>query len=203
MISIIDIGIGNIGSIVNMCKYIGVETEVINQSLQIKKAQKLILPGVGNFDAGMDNMIRLGIKNTLDDVILIKKTPILGICLGMQMLCDISNEGNKRGLGYIKGKCIHLSDNEVMKERVPHMGWNNIEVVSESPLFTDLYNKNKFYFTHSYHLVCDNESNVIGKTSYGVKFTSAVNQQNIFGVQFHPEKSHSYGMRLLNNFCNL
>ena len=203
MISIIDIGIGNIGSIVNMCKYIGIETEVINQSLQIKKAQKLILPGVGNFDAGMDNMIRLGIKNTLDDVILIKKTPILGICLGMQMLCDISNEGNKRGLGYIKGKCIHLSDNEVMEERVPHMGWNNIEVVSESPLFTNLYNKNKFYFTHSYHLVCDNESNVIGKTSYGVKFTSAVNQENIFGVQFHPEKSHSYGMRLLNNFCNL
>jgi len=199
MIVIIDYGMGNLGSIQNMLKKIGQTSQITSSPDKIALASKLILPGVGAFDRAMTNLKDLG----LIDLILSKAaegTPILGICLGMQLLADRSEEGVLSGLGLIPGKVIRFSVPEAYK--VPHMGWNVVNYTEGYPLykgFSEL-DEARFYFVHSYHFVCEDEQNVTGRTLYGIAFCSSVGRKNVQGVQFHPEKSHKYGMLLLKNF---
>lgn len=202
MITIIDYGLGNIKSISNMLKYLNVESCVATSADDIVRAEKLILPGVGSFDAGMRGLHATGYIDAINYKVMEQKTPILGICLGMQLFCKSSTEGEKPGLGWIDARSVKFfsdTPNE-QKIRVPHMGWNEVKVVRESFL-TGLYrNPLKFYFVHSYHLVCEDVSSSIGVANYGYDFTCAVQKGSIYGVQFHPEKSHRYGLALLERF---
>jgi glutamine amidotransferase len=198
MIDIIDYGIGNIGSIQNMIKFIGGNSRIISTPEEILSSNKLILPGVGSFDTAM---IKLVNSNLIDAIKISanKGTYILGICLGMQLLFENSEEGNNQGLGLINGKVIKFKDNSL---RIPHVGWNKVNPTRNSVLFKDNTEK-KFYFTHSYHVECNNKENVIATTNYGTEFQCAVECENILGTQFHPEKSHKYGMNLFSNYINL
>ncbi len=206
MISIVNYGMGNLGSIVNMYKKIGVKTELISTAAEIEKAQKILLPGVGSFDAAMERIAALGIKEALDKKALQEKIPILGICLGMQLLTKSSEEGKLPGLGWVDAKTIAfngLIDNS--KFKIPHMGWNTAEINQPSQItegFKDLEDV-RFYFVHSYFVKCEKNENSILKTEYGLIFDSALQKENIFGAQFHPEKSHKFGMKLLENFARI
>lgn len=207
MIVIVNYGLGNVASIKNMLKKIGVKSTISSDHVEIAKASKLILPGVGAFDYGMRYLNNLNLKPILDKKVLEEKVPILGICLGMQLLSEGSEEGELAGLGWIKGKCKKFSFQSIAdgnKFKVPHMGWNEVKIGGESNLYHG-FDKNDaaFYFVHSYHLACDDPSTVLTTTSYGYEFTSSVQKENIMGVQFHPEKSHKYGMKLLRNFVEM
>lgn len=205
MIVVIDCGMGNLGSIMNMLKK--VEAKAIRSSniADIEKAGKLILPGVGAFDAGMKNLSDLGLISILNRKVIENKTPILGICLGMQLLTKKSEEGDLPGLGWIDAETVRFKFDDIqgVQNKVPHMGWNNIEMVKKSWLFEDMFPEPRFYFVHSYHVRCNNEADVLTKTFYGYSFVSALLRDNIAGVQFHPEKSHKFGMKLLANFARL
>jgi glutamine amidotransferase len=202
MIVIIDYKTGNIGSLSNMLKKIGAEAIVSSNPSDIEKADKLILPGVGAFDVGMKNLKDSGLIPLLEDRVLNKKTPILGICLGMQLLAEKSEEGSLNGLSWIKGEVKRFKfDNSDLK--IPHMGWNVVKPLKEDSLFSGMKDELRFYFVHSYHFVAKDKDSVLATTNYGYDFTSVVAQENIFGVQFHPEKSHKFGMRLLDNFTKL
>jgi glutamine amidotransferase len=200
-IVIIDYGLGNVGSIRNMLKKIGAEGTMSSNVSDIERAEKLILPGVGNFDQGMRNLEALGLVPVLEDKVIQKKTPILGICLGMQLFARKSEEGESTGLGWIDAEVVRFKFGD--KERhlkIPHMGWNLVEIRQKNPLFEEMYPEPRFYFVHSYHLACRNEEEVLTQTFHGYKFVSSVKKENIYGVQFHPEKSHKFGMKLLDNF---
>jgi len=199
MITIIDYGLGNLGSIENMLRKIGVDCIVSSDGSDIEKASKIILPGVGSFDRGMENLKNLGFLPILNKKVLKEKKLVLGVCLGMQLFASKSEEGKKSGLGWIEGevKKFNLSGN-----KIPHMGWNNIEIKKEDPLLSGIDGKARFYFIHSYHFVCL-EENILAGTDYGYSFASVIRKENIFGVQFHPEKSHKFGMKLLSNFAKL
>lgn len=199
MIVIVDYGLGNLKSIKNMFKKIGYESIITSDHEEIKNAKVLILPGVGAFDAGMDNIDNLGFRELLHQKAIIEKTPILGICLGMQLLTKRSDEGMKDGLGFIDAETIafKFDDNSL---RIPHMGWNVTKIAKPSILFENTKEENRFYFVHSYYVDCKNKEDVLTATHYGIDFVSSFAKNNIFGVQFHPEKSHKYGMKLLNNF---
>jgi len=200
MVLIVDYKTGNFGSLVNMLKKIGVVAIVSSDISEINKAEKLILPGVGSFDTGMANLNKLELESVLNKKVFEEKTPILGICLGMQLFAKQSEEGKLKGLGWIDAEVIKFKFDKEFKLKIPHMGWNNIIVKKKKPLFNELEEKSKFYFVHSYHLVCKNEEEILTTTNYGYDFVSAVKKNNILGVQFHPEKSHKYGMKLLENF---
>jgi glutamine amidotransferase len=199
MIVIIDYGMGNLGSIQNMLKKAGYKAEISSNPHQIEEADKIILPGVGSFDRAMSNLDELGLK-----VLLQKKasdgTPVLGICLGMQLLADSSEEGVLNGLGLIPGKVVKFNISPDLK--VPHMGWNVVEYNPASIIFQNFkeWDEARFYFIHSYHYIPQDVAHIDGKTMYGDFFASAVSRNNIFGVQFHPEKSHKFGLQLLKNF---
>lgn len=200
MIVIIDYGMGNIGSIKNMLKKIGAASEIVNNPGQISNCSGLILPGVGAFDLGMELLNNSGFADYINDQVVTKQVPLLGICLGMQLLFDSSEEGKSNGLGIIEGDIKKFSFNNGTAElKVPHMGWNYI-ACKEDTLFHQLGETAKFYFIHSYHVPADNPS-AIATCDYGYKFAAAVRKDNIYGVQFHPEKSHRYGMKLLSNFA--
>ena len=203
MILIIDYGIGNTGSILNMLKKIGADAKVSNDKTEIQNAEKLILAGVGAYDHGISQLYDHELIQVLNEQVLEKEKPILGICLGFQLFTDKSDEGIKRGLGWIKGntKRFNISDMPSLI-RVPHMGWNNIKLmIKDSPLFRDSNSEEqKYYFVHSYYVECKDNENILCRTEYGIEFTSAIQKGNIYGVQFHPEKSHKYGMQLLKNF---
>lgn len=199
MIVIVNYGLGNLGSIQNMFKKIGVESTVSSEHSVILSAEKLILPGVGNFGKGMQELEKSGLKEILTKKAIFEKTPILGICLGMQLMTDHSEESELKGLGWIKAKTLKFHfDNATLK--VPHMGWNTVEVSNENNLIVKSTEEIRYYFVHSYYVKVANESNSIAKTQYGVTFDSAFHKDNIYGVQFHPEKSHKFGMNLLRNF---
>jgi imidazole glycerol-phosphate synthase subunit HisH len=201
---IIDYGLGNLGSMANMFKKIGAEAVVSADPLILEKADKIILPGVGAFDGGMKNLMSQGLLQVLSKRVLENNVPILGVCLGMQLLSKSSAEGELPGLGWVDAETIHFKfqySNTNLK--IPHMGWNQLTVCQSHPLFAGLEEINRFYFVHSYHVVCANPDNVLATTSYGFDFTSAVVKDNIMGVQFHPEKSHKFGMRLLKNFTEM
>lgn len=202
MIVIINYGMGNLGSIANMIKKVG-GTAVITSDLDvISAADKIILPGVGSFDRGMQNLKEHDMIKLLNYKVLEKKTPVLGICLGMQLLSEGSEEGQLPGLGWIKAKTVKFQS-EQLALKVPHMGWNFVRVVGSSSLTNDMYDNSKFYFVHSYHVVCDDRDDVLMETNYGIEFTSSIHRDNIYGVQFHPEKSHKFGMKLMKNFVEL
>jgi glutamine amidotransferase len=202
MIIIIDYGVGNLGSIVNMFKKIGAKAEVSAHPDTIAQADKLVLPGVGAFDSCMRSLQQQHLVTLLEDKVLNKQTPILGLCVGMQLFTRCSEEGNLPGLGWIRADTVRFRFNSENKLKVPHMGWNYIDVKCDNPLLTHTdEQKNRFYFVHSYHPVCDNSENVLATATYGYEFTCALIHNNIFGTQFHPEKSHKYGMKLLKGFA--
>lgn len=202
MVVIIDYGLGNLGSMANMLRKIGVPAVVSSDPLVIGNAKKLILPGVGAFDGGMKNLESGGLLQVLNKRVLEDKTPILGVCLGMQLLGMRSEEGQLPGLGWLDAESIRFNfQNTNTNLKIPHMGWNQIIVHQDNTLFADFDAGNRFYFVHSYHVVCSNPDNVLASTSYGIDFTSAIVKANIMGVQFHPEKSHRFGMRLMKNFA--
>ena len=204
MIVVIDYKMGNIGSIINMIKKAGGEAKFSPEIDQIEKAEKLILPGVGAFDAGMQNLTKLGLVDVLRKKVFEDKVPILGVCLGMQLFMERSEEGVLPGLGFIKGSVVRFRFDENNSHlRIPHMGWDSVEVKKESPLFSSMYEEPVFYFVHSYHVVCDDAEDVLSTTNYGYKFASSLQRGNIFGTQFHHEKSHKYGLKLIQNFIKL
>jgi imidazole glycerol-phosphate synthase subunit HisH len=204
MIVIINYGLGNLGSMLNMLKKIGADTIISNDHQTIEKADKLILPGVGSFDAGMERLKAQGLIPVLQKRVLQEKIPILGVCLGMQLLGMGSEEGQLTGLGWLNAESIRFNFKGANTNlKIPHMGWNQLIIRMAHPLFAGLEAGNRFYFIHSYHVVCSNPDNILTTTSYGVDFTSTVVKNNIMGVQFHPEKSHKFGMRLLKNFSEL
>ncbi|PHZ84847.1 imidazole glycerol phosphate synthase subunit HisH [Paremcibacter congregatus] len=204
MIAIVDYGIGNLGSIANMLKKVGAKCYFARSIIDIKKAEKIILPGVGHFSSGMKALQQSKLIPVIEDRIFNDNIPILGICLGMQLMSDSSEESNEKGLGWIPGKVKRFSNlYEDISIRVPHMGWNRVEAQKDSPLINDFEEKSKFYFVHSYYYECKNQKDVLLTTQYGVEFASAIQKGNIMGAQFHPEKSHKYGMKLMKNFSGL
>lgn len=200
MIVIIDYGLGNLGSVANMISRIGYKSVITSNINEIGTADKIILPGVGHFDRAMINIRNLGLEEIIRYKVLINKTPILGICLGMQILCLTSEEGEEKGLGLINAKVIKFRFGKCNKLKIPHMGWNLMSKTKDHPLFSNLSEDARFYFVHSYHVICMNTDNVIAITNYGFDFVSSFADKNIIGVQFHPEKSHKYGLNLLKNF---
>jgi glutamine amidotransferase len=201
MMVIIDYGMGNLGSIHNMLRRLGTEAIVTSDHAAIQSARKLILPGVGAFDHGMENLARLGLIPVLNEAVLAKKTPVLGICLGMQLLSRRSEEGQLPGLGWIDAQTVRFRFPEnSARLKIPHMGWNFISPRTTHPLLEGLDNP-RFYFVHSYHVCCDCPEHVLATCRHGIEFTAAVCKDNILGTQFHPEKSHRFGMALLKNFA--
>ena len=207
MISIVNYGVGNLGSIANMLSHIGVESQIISTSEEILAAEKLILPGVGAFANAMKELNTRGFIDPLNEAVLEKKTPVLGICLGMQLLCEGSEEGDAvgAGLGWIKGTARKFDFSALdQRLRIPHMGWKEVDVPKEGRLFDPgERERQRFYFVHSYHMVCADVEDVAATADYGYPFTAAVEKGHIFGAQFHPEKSHRFGMTLLENFAKV
>ena len=201
MITIIDYGLGNLGSIKNMLKKVGAESEITTDLDKISNASKLILPGVGSFDNGMINLEEMGLLTILNKKILEDKTPILGICLGMQLFTNKSEEGVKKGLGWIDAKTTKFNTSLAEKKHtIPHMGWEFMEQCKGSKLLEGMYDESKYYFVHSYYVTCNDSNDILLKTNYIHDFVSAFERDNIIGVQFHPEKSHKFGMKLFKNF---
>ncbi|WP_284036363.1 imidazole glycerol phosphate synthase subunit HisH [Neobacillus sp. 114] len=202
MIAVLDYGVGNVSSIINMFKKIGVPAIPTNDIAEIEKADKLVLPGVGSFDAGMNKLNSSGMVEAIKNHALNEHKPLLGICLGMQMLGRKSEEGNESGLGLIPFDNKRFEIDGIPQLKVPHMGWDiTINNIKDDPLVECLTPLQRYYFVHSYHAVCDSEENVLMRCDYGYSFAAAVKKGNIYGVQFHPEKSHKFGMELLSNFA--
>lgn len=200
MITILDYGMGNLGSIQNMLRKIGVPSEITSDADRIRAARKLILPGVGAFDAGMANLDRSGLLQVLNRRVLEDRVPTLGICLGMQLMTRGSEEGARAGLGWIDATALRFRPADPAL-KVPHMGWNRVEPARASALTDDLPDDPRFYFVHSFHVRCHDAADVLLRTPFGEPFTSAIQRGNVWGVQFHPEKSHKFGMALLRNFA--
>lgn len=203
MIVVVDYGLGNLGSIENMLVKIGARVKISSQASDIVAARKLILPGVGSFDKGVAKLRELGLMDLLQARVIEEKTPILGICLGMQLFTKGSEEGNLPGLGWIDAETVRFRfEGELANLRIPHMGWNTIEVRQEGSILDDINEEPRFYFVHGYHVQCRNQANILATTRYGITVHSAIIRGNIIGTQFHPEKSHKYGMKVLKNFVN-
>ncbi len=204
VIVIIDYGMGNLGSIVNMLKKVGSRAVISSDREEIRRADKLILPGVGAFDAGMQRLTELQLIDILQEKATVEKIPVLGVCLGMQLLTRCSEEGQLPGLGWIDGETIRFRfDPKAENLKIPHMGWNTINQQKPNRLLAEMYPDPRFYFVHSYHVTCRSPEDVLATTNYGYDFVSMIEQGNILGAQFHPEKSHKFGMRLLKNFAEM
>jgi glutamine amidotransferase len=202
MITIVDYGMGNLGSVQNMFKRIGVKSNITANPEEILKAEKIVLPGVGAFDSAVERIDQLNLRIILEQKAQIEKIPFLGICLGMQLLTKSSEEGVLPGLNFIDARTIKFKfENHDLK--VPHMGWNQIYIKNNSSLISDFNNDFRFYFVHSYFVRCTNEKHVLTQTLFGDYFDSIIQNDNIFGSQFHPEKSHKYGMKLFENFAKI
>ena len=203
MVTIVDYGMGNLGSIFNMFKKIGVPSKITSDKNEIEKAEKILLPGVGSFDAAMNKINELDFKELLNYKALEEKIPVLGICLGMQLLTNSSEEGVLPGLGWIQAETLKFKFEKEQNLKIPHMGWNLVKKNRDSKLTEDFIDETRFYFVHSYYVKCQYDSNSILKTTYGLTFDSAIQNENIYGAQFHPEKSHKFGMNLLKNFSKI
>lgn len=204
MITIIDYGSGNIRAIANIYERLKVDYKIARTPEEVNGAKKIFLPGVGAFDETIAKLDSIGFRAVLDKEVLENKVPIIGICVGMQILAESSEEGSLQGLGYIKGRVKKIDATLLpQKPKLPHLGWNSIEIKRESPLLTDIDPLKGFYFLHSYYFECTHEEDILTCTHYGKEFSSAVNRENVFGIQFHPEKSHSNGVNLLHNFAKL
>lgn len=204
MITIINYGVGNIFAFQNVFKRLNIQTKIANCKEDLIGAEKLILPGVGSFDYAMTQLNKSGMRELLDFLVLEKQTPVIGICVGMQMMGKRSDEGELKGLGWIDAEVFKFDEKLIhQRTKLPHMGWNDVFPINSNPLFKGLEADSIFYFLHSYYFNCNNPNDIIAKSNYGIEFTSAVNFKNIYGIQFHPEKSHNYGEKLLFNFSNL
>ena len=201
MVAIIDCGLGNLGSIANMLDVIGVRSTITDSEKEIDSADHIILPGVGSFDTGMSNLQIKGLDEVIKNQAIAGK-PILGICLGMQLLGRGSEEGALPGLGLIPFDNVKFSFEQDSNLKIPHMGWNVVEFKKDIPLLEGIDGRQRYYFVHSYHAVCDRDENVMMTCDYGYNFAAAVCKDNVYGVQFHPEKSHSFGMKIFDNFVN-
>lgn len=199
MTAIIDYGLGNLGSIYNMLDAIGEDSVITDNKNKIHDCNRIILPGVGSFDAGMKNLEEKELVSILNDEVNSGK-PVLGICLGMQLLGRKSEEGKRSGLNFIPFDTVKFSFAENIKLRIPHMGWDIVSFTQENKLLNNINGTQRYYFVHSYHAKCDSEKNILMKCDYGYEFAASVVNENVYGVQFHPEKSHDFGMRLLKNF---
>ena len=197
MIVIVDYGMGNISSISNIIRKIGQKALVSSKELDIKRATKLILPGVGSFDNGMQKLKELGLINILNEKVVVEKIPILGICLGMHLMTEESQEGVSKGLGWVEAKTLKFTHKDL---KIPHMGWNTVQKNKKSKLLEDFEEDPRFYFVHSYYVSSKNQRDILTTTSYGHSFVSSFEFNNILGVQFHPEKSHKFGMKIFKNF---
>lgn len=204
MIGIIDYGSGNIHAIETIYKKLNINCKIISKPQELDFADKLILPGVGAFDETMHQLESSGLKDKLNELVLIKKKPILGICVGLQVMGDGSEEGVLSGLGWISGIVKKFDENKINhKPKLPHMGWNTINNIRNHPIFDSLDHDFGFYFVHSYYFECKDDDAILSTTEYGGLFTSSIYKNNIFGMQFHPEKSHGNGVQLLKNFADL
>ena len=203
MITVLDYGMSNLGSMLNMFKRLGVSVSIESDPNRIKNAEKIVLPGVGSFDRAMSNIVsKPGLKAILEEKVLNNRTPILGVCLGMQLLTRGSEEGALPGFGFIPASTLRFP--RVQGLKVPHMGWNSAVPNKDlSPLLLDVGGDSRYYFVHSYAVHVDDPKHSLMRTTYGVEFDSAIGRDNIYGVQFHPEKSHKFGMQILNNFAKL
>jgi glutamine amidotransferase len=203
MVTIINYGSGNITAICNIYKSLNIEFQIANTAEDIENSSKLLLPGVGDFDETIKLLNNLGFCDALNRAVLNKGIPILGVCVGMQILGESSEEGNEKGFGWIKGRTRKF-DASFLKTKpyIPHMGWNNVIKKKENlPILNNIDEQRGFYFLHSYYFECENEHNVIASTNYGIEFASGINDKNIYGFQFHPEKSHRNGIEVLKNFA--
>lgn len=204
MITIIDYGVGNIYAFQNVYKRLNIPTKIAKTEKDLAGAEKLILPGVGSFDYAMAQLNNSGMREQLDALVLKKHVPVVGICVGMQMMANGSDEGSLEGLKWIDAQ-VKKFDETTIKQitKLPHMGWNDVTPAAGHPLFAGLEKDAIFYFLHSFYFLCNHESDSIAKSEYGINFTSSVNRDNIYGIQFHPEKSHHYGETLLHNFSKI
>lgn len=201
MVAIINYDLGNLASIKNMFKKIGVDSIITNNPREINKADRLLLPGVGHFAKGMENLKNSGLIPVMEECIFEKQKPILGICLGMQLMTLSSEEGSCEGLGWVDAYTRKFSF-ENSQYKVPHMGWSEVTYKNEF-IASQLYEKPRYYFVHSYHVICNNQENVLITCDYGITFHCGIQKGNIYGVQFHPEKSHKHGLILLSTFNNI
>lgn len=204
MITVINYGLGNIEAFANIYKRLNIPVNIADNADQMERATKIIFPGVGAFDWAMDRLNESGMRACLDSLVLEKKCPVLGICVGMQMMARQSDEGKTEGLGWIDAevkKLDELASSE--KVQIPHMGWNDVLPKKSDCIFNGIVNTPRFYFLHSYYFLPKKADNVLAVTDYNGQFSSAVRSDNIFGVQFHPEKSHQWGITLLKNFAEL
>lgn len=201
LILVLDYGMGNVGSILNMLRHIGANADVATEPEHLDDARGIILPGVGHFDRAMENLTWSGMADALKHVVSNRALPVLGICLGMQLMCKSSEEGSVAGLGLVNAHVRRFKFSCDSGLKVPHVGWNKVLVQREGTVLGDLVDHSaRYYFVHSYCVSCENSEDIIGNTHYGVDFVSAFQHENITGVQFHPEKSHKYGMQLFENF---
>ncbi|WP_163514108.1 imidazole glycerol phosphate synthase subunit HisH [Gelidibacter japonicus] len=204
MITIIDYKVGNITSIQKMLKKAGYADAIISGRVEdIQNASKLILPGVGHFDYGMKQLKSSGLTEVLNQRVLDDKVPILGICLGAQLMTNGSEEGKEKGLGWIDAETVRFDKSKLPSNlKIPNMGWTDVTFKQDVPLFRDMPTDSRFYFVHTYHMACNHAEDIAVTATYGHEFTAGIIKNNIIGMQFHPEKSHKYGMQLLRNFIN-
>lgn len=203
MIGIIDYGVGNIKAFANIYKNLNIPFKIVKDISEFENITKLILPGVGSFDHAMTSLENSGMKEKLDELVLEKETPVIGICVGMQMLAKSSEEGTLNGLGWIDGIVKKFDKSKIKNAPLPHMGWNNLIMEKKNKIFDNLEENPRYYFLHSYYFECENKEDVIATATYGEKFDCMINHKNIYGIQCHPEKSHHNGMQLLKNFGEL
>ncbi len=204
MITLIDYGVGNIFAFQNVYKRLDIPTKIAKTQEDLLGASKLILPGVGSFDYAMGQLNASGMREKLDELVLEKKVPVIGICVGMQMMGNRSDEGKLEGLKWIDSEILKFDENLIQQRtKLPHMGWNDVAPAKNHPLFVGLEKEAIFYFLHSFYFKCKIPEETIAVSDYGISFSSAVNKDNIYGIQFHPEKSHKYGEKLLYNFAKL
>lgn len=204
MMHIVDYGLGNVQAFLTMFKRLGLEATRAKTAADLASASKIILPGVGAFDHAIELLDQSGMRPVLETLVVNDKVPVLGICVGMQILATSSEEGRLPGLGWVPGKVRSFrSDERSVSLPLPHMGWNDVQPKSSAPIFAGLESDARFYFLHSYFFECDEPSNIAATASYGMDFSCAVAAGNVYGVQFHPEKSHHFGAQLLKNFAEL
>lgn len=202
-IVIVDYGMGNLSSVKRKLDRLKTTAIVSSDPFIISKAHKLILPGVGHFKKAMENLEKSDLLPVLNSLILEQKIPVLGICLGMQLMCQSSEEGNSKGLGWIPGKVVRFNVEDTQRFKVPHIGWNTVSLSNNSPLMKDITSNSEFYFVHAYHVVLEEAEYTINQTEYDYNFVSGFQKENIFGVQYHPEKSHDAGDQVFKNFIAL
>ncbi len=204
MISIVNYGSGNIKALSNILELEKIPFHIADSKEELKNSDKIILPGVGSFDHCINRLNDSGLRDELEEQVINKKKPILGICIGLQIIAHSSDEGEAEGLGWVDAEVRKFDDSLIMDDpKTPHMGWNAIDVVSGSELFTNVDLNLGFYFIHSYHICLNDESNTMTTSHFGYPFVSGIKSNNIYAVQFHPEKSHTNGVTLIKNFCNL